>query len=100
MRKTIGKRFKCLKNVVRIIVVRVLRSFRHNLGYDLGNPRATNVGAGGQNTVDTIEQYPTPSDKCRDLPNRVERHPTSCGYGRTIQQSYDIFSKENASKIA
>ena len=48
MRKTIGKRFKCLKNVVRIIVVRVLRSFGHNLGYDLGNPRAALTA---QNTV-------------------------------------------------
>lgn len=43
MRKTIGKRFIYLKKGVRIIVVRVLRCFRHNLGYDLGNPRAANA---------------------------------------------------------
>jgi len=47
MRKTIGNQFKCLKNVMRIIVVRVLRGFGHNFDYDLGNPRAANAGADG-----------------------------------------------------
>ncbi len=61
MRKTIGKRFKCLKNVVRIIVVRVLRSFRHNLGYDLGNPRAASAGADGP------KHHPTLSNSIQHL---------------------------------
>ena len=51
MRKTIGKQFKHLKKNVRTLVVRVLRSFGHNLGYDLGNPRAANAGA------ETIEHH-------------------------------------------
>jgi hypothetical protein len=45
MRKTLGKQFKRLEKNVRIIVVRVLRRFRHNPGYDLGNPRTANVAS-------------------------------------------------------
>lgn len=52
MRKPIGNQFKCLQNSMRIIVVRILRGFRHNLGYDLGNSRAANAGAHGPVTFE------------------------------------------------
>lgn len=71
MRKPIGNRFKCLKNVVRIIVVRVLRGFRHNLGYDLGNPRAASAGAHGPITFEHHRTVTHRIAACSALPRRV-----------------------------
>ncbi len=59
MRKTISKQFKCMEKIVRILVVRVLRSFGHNPDYDLGKPRATGAGAHGSNI---IQYRPTSSN--------------------------------------
>ncbi len=93
MRKTILNRFKCMRNIVRTIVVRVLRSFEHNPDYDLGNPRAASAGADGQNPVrhyqtlpDTFEQYPHIIRHYRTSSNMIEHCPTLCGDDRLILQ--------------
>jgi hypothetical protein len=63
-----------MEKIVRIIVVRVFRSSRHNSGYDLGNSR---VAASAPNTV---RYRRAPSDS-------FDNTPTLSAYGRSSSET-------------